>query len=103
MRTGHELDQGFAHDVVEAAIDEADGVAVNNRLIVLSRLLAGDAAHLEDIHKIRLEGELNGHVDGGEVEIFNREVVEEYIAREQLLAPDMKRIFRQVEAIAQRD
>src|SRR5579884_1995027 len=66
-------------------------------------LLTRSTADLEDVDEIGGVVNVDGEADGNEIEVLEAEAVVELVVREQLLAPQMDRVLRQVERIAQRD
>ena len=96
------LNQGLAHDIIATAIVETDRGVRGDRLIELTLHGTRDAAHLEDVDKIGVIQQLHGKFHGRLVEVLKGEPVEEYVAGKQLLAPDVHRVLRQIEGVAQR-
>src|SRR6185369_7594188 len=76
------LHECLAERLVEPSVGEHQFVLANIWLEVLPVDSTGHASDLENVHKVGVENEFNREVDRLEVEILEREIVEEYVVAE---------------------
>jgi hypothetical protein len=93
----------FTHDIIEAAIEKSHRVLIHHRPIVLAMDRTRDATHLEDVHEVGAEADLNHKINCLKIEILKCYAIEEDIVGQQLLPPNVDRVLRQVKRFAQRD
>src|SRR6185369_6300290 len=93
LRPRREMNDGFARYTVQSAVVENNGIAAHNRLVIVPQVMAGYAAHLEDIHEISFVGQFNNKLKFLEVEIFKRKIIKERIGRQKLFTADVHRIL----------
>src|SRR5947209_7704865 len=100
LRFRGEVDNSLSRNMVLPAVVKNDGIIPDNRLKVSPQNLARHAAYLENIHVVSLVSQLHNQLKFLKVEIFKREVVKQRAASQQLLAPDMHRVLRDLIVIA---
>src|SRR6185437_8956691 len=96
-------DHGLAQNSVPPPVIEGKMIVCHDGPIVLPVSGTRAPAHLENVHEIGFEGELDEHFHRPKVEVLKGEAVEQNIAAQQLLAADVNGVFRQVEGITQGD
>src|ERR1019366_10669876 len=68
---------GLTQNAIAAAIAEDQSSALDHRLVILPVIGAGDPSHLEDIHEVRVAGDLYGKFHRASIEIFKGVPVKE--------------------------
>src|SRR6266702_2089467 len=65
--------------------------------------VSSDSSDLEHVHKIGIKRQLHRKIDGLQIEVFEREAIEQHVSVQQLFTSDVDCVLRQVKGITQRD
>src|SRR6516225_7883798 len=98
-----ELDACLSKDIVASEVIKRETFVGAQRTVICAADLAGCAPHLKDVHEIGIKAKFDPNFNIFAVETDQRKAVEHGFGFQQLLPPDVDRIFRNFKRVSDPD